>query len=947
MPPNRGQIIVDARDQASMKLYGIQEALQGLSGETVRFGKVAASAAPATAGIGQAANMAAKSTQDFQSRLRALTGAGMLSTQQAARFQAAVAILNRELQTGQINQEGYRKAVSEVGRAMEQSADKGQLFTRLGLQEPQQEGSRLQNILGGVTGKIIAMGAAYVGVKGLRMAHDMALLGAQTEMTEQSFKRMVASVGASADILDKMKQAAGGTIPELQLMQALNTSLIGTSAEFGQRMAEAYPQLVEIARAASMANPALGDTGFMIRSLSIGLKRMSPLIIDNLGLQVKVGDANKKYAEQLGKTTKEMTTEEKQMALLNETLRAGRILVDQVGVSSGSAAVKHQTLGAAFADTKVEIGKGLGFLLGYQGILTKVVRGIGDFAGRMNRANSMTEDFNATLKDLKGEGKVNQAQFARLRFEADMLKGAFLAGKISTNEYRQGLIDLVGGFDTAAAGTLFLAERIQQLGRTTKEEAAIMEDMSRMGDVIDTAFIKAESASARFEHRLQQLIENEQLSVVQANMLAAEKQKLFDQFDRGTISSGKLAVEVAVLLELLPDVEGVGIRAAKGILALEVATPGAIRGLRNLRGPLQMVGEAADRSGQIYYESTMAMRKSTKEMEEDIINRAQNIATSYGAIVPVDIVAANLEQIANWARANAEELIRLDEWERDVRIQLAIETAFGTSEAYKVGLDEQDKALKKFMADQDTAYKSMVSRIEGLIKPTMPESWWKDMLPREDAWDEWARRSAAVANEGFANEWFAQLQAKFPSFQKALEEAGGNAKLAGAIWAKMFYAGQVEQAAYLTGPLVSQYTELLEQEALRANLAQIVAQQIGGVDIEPAAVGALLGGDQATAQAIISGQEIGQTLTDSLGETLTQPAYALQLVTALETQFQEQQDQFRSLGVTAGEAMQEGVLSALTSATFVSDLAQRLAPEIFRQIQEWGWGRCAIQQGYQ
>ena len=59
--------------------------------------------------------------------------------------------------------------------------------------------------------------------------------------------------------------------------------------------------------------------------------RSSPLILDNLGLTVKVGDANKTYAEKLGKTVEQLTEAEKKTAFYEAALEAARVKVEQIG----------------------------------------------------------------------------------------------------------------------------------------------------------------------------------------------------------------------------------------------------------------------------------------------------------------------------------------------------------------------------------------------------------------------------------------------------------------------------------------------------------------------------------------------------------------------------------------------------------------------------------------
>jgi len=650
------------------------------------------------------------------------------------------------------------------------------------------------------------MGAAYVSIKGLRMAHDMALLGAQAEMTEASFERMTASVGVSADILDRMKRAAGGTIPELKLMQALNTSLIGVSREFGQMMAEAYPQLVEIARAASIANPALGDTDFMIRSLSIGLKRMSPLIIDNLGLQLRLGDVNKRYAEQLGKTTKELTTEEKQMALLNATLESGARLVDQVGISSANAAIQAQALGAVLADTRVELGKLLGWLLGYQGILTKIVGGIGNYLGEVNEARKVEQDFVEVLWEHHKTGELSRVQYEKLRAAAVAYRLGVEIGVNTTDNMKKSLMELVGGLEIGVEAFKDINPEIERF-----------------------ALLQA-AAAGEEEAMLKQL-------------------QAFDQ-------------QIMRVHE---------------------------REMKSLTG--------------VYNDWYTQLRYAGGAYAE-----LQN-AISYGGWE--DYFLQGLE----------------------VNRELAAE---------RVKLDQA--AAREAAKQWQQQFKGVVRDIEVIMKPTMPEDWWKKALPREDEWDEWARRAASVASEGWASEWLSKLQTKSPAFGKLLEKYG-DPKVAAAVWIDNFYKGMYPDAVMMDR-IIDKYSDMTITAINRRNLAEEIAKMVSlpeGIEVEPAAIEALLQGDTVQAQALVVGQGAGDALVTSLQEKLTEPAYALQMASALRTQFEEQRDDFKSLGVEIGGAMQEGVLSALTAPDFVSDLARLLAPEVFRQIQEWGWGRCAIQ----
>ena len=155
--------------------------------------------------------------------------------------------------------------------------------------------------------------------------------GAIVTQTGDSFEYLSEKIGLAPDILEQLRKASMGTIDDMTLMSSTATLLAGTSDELGKALGDNTPQLLKIAKAANKLNPSLGTTSHMYESIALGIKRASPLILDNLGLTIKIGDANEKMAKKLGKSIEALTAEEKQMALLNATLEAGDKLIAQVG----------------------------------------------------------------------------------------------------------------------------------------------------------------------------------------------------------------------------------------------------------------------------------------------------------------------------------------------------------------------------------------------------------------------------------------------------------------------------------------------------------------------------------------------------------------------------------------------------------------------------------------
>ena len=198
--------------------------------------------------------------------------------------------------------------------------------------------ARLKKNLGGLKSQLIPA-AAIVGSFGfaLKKAFDLAEQGAVVQQTRESFDRLMDSVGAAPNILQQLRQASQGTVDDLTLMSSTQTLLAGTTDVTSKALADSLPELLNIAKAAQKLNPELGDTAFLFKSIATGIKRASPLILDNLGLTIKVGEANEAYAKQLGITVDELSAQDKQIALLNATLEAGNIILGQVGGTTESA----------------------------------------------------------------------------------------------------------------------------------------------------------------------------------------------------------------------------------------------------------------------------------------------------------------------------------------------------------------------------------------------------------------------------------------------------------------------------------------------------------------------------------------------------------------------------------------------------------------------------------
>ncbi|MHC4753486.1 MAG: hypothetical protein ACYTFW_26950, partial [Planctomycetota bacterium] len=270
-------------------------------------------------------------------------------------------------------------------------------------------------------------------------------------------------IGLAPDLLDQLRVASRGTVDDMTLMSSTATLLAGTSDELGKSLGNATPQLLEIAKAANKLNPSLGTTSHMYESIALGIKRASPLILDNLGLTIKIGDANEAMAKELGKSVDALTAEEKQMALLNATLAAGDNLIAQVGGTTESAADSFEQLEASVANAKdamaVAVSDGL----------TPMVKGLADFIAGAKPAY----DAYVALHDAMDAGLITEAELVELdRAQAD---GKIELSDIIDELTRREVIQEAQLRSEGAAAD-YVAERFTNLGYLADESMYLVEE---------------------------------------------------------------------------------------------------------------------------------------------------------------------------------------------------------------------------------------------------------------------------------------------------------------------------------------------------------------------------------------------------------------------------------------------------------------------------------------
>jgi len=135
--------------------------------------------------------------------------------------------------------------------------------------------------------------------------------------------------------------------------------------DFAVQLPEAMGMLSKVAAATGE------DIGFLLDSLVVGVGRLSPMILDNLGIQVSLAEATERAAEMFGVEADELTKAQQQAGMMSVVLEKLRENTAAMPDVADTAAGRWAALRAQFIDLRDEIG--LALLPALNAILTTLI----------------------------------------------------------------------------------------------------------------------------------------------------------------------------------------------------------------------------------------------------------------------------------------------------------------------------------------------------------------------------------------------------------------------------------------------------------------------------------------------------------------------------------------------------------------------------------------------
>lgn len=202
----------------------------------------------------------------------------------------------------------------------------------------------LRNSLGGLEGFLIrnkdlltsfsttmfgigtAIFSARQAVDAFKRAYDFTREGAEIQRLEQGTDSLAQTMGGNMQkIIRAVREASMNTVSDYEIMRAVGSGMLF------QLGADAN-QYAELMRIAMYKGRIMGlDTAQAFNDLARGIGRLSPLILDNLGIIIDGETTYAEYAASIGKTADELTAMEKRYAMLERTIREGNRQIAEAG----------------------------------------------------------------------------------------------------------------------------------------------------------------------------------------------------------------------------------------------------------------------------------------------------------------------------------------------------------------------------------------------------------------------------------------------------------------------------------------------------------------------------------------------------------------------------------------------------------------------------------------
>jgi hypothetical protein len=201
--------------------------------------------------------------------------------------------------------------------------------------------------IGAVAGAAAIGGIAALSAGLLKLASDAAPIAG----IKSAFDDLTASMeGGSKAVLAALKEQSAGMITNTDLMKSYNLAALLIGESFTEQLPDAMGFVGKVALATGE------DMGFLMDSLVRGIGRLSPMILDNLGITVNLTEAYEAWSKETGIAVSEMSKADQQAALMAQTMAALESKTADMPDVTGSAKQSFAAFGVEMQNLKDDIG---------------------------------------------------------------------------------------------------------------------------------------------------------------------------------------------------------------------------------------------------------------------------------------------------------------------------------------------------------------------------------------------------------------------------------------------------------------------------------------------------------------------------------------------------------------------------------------------------------------
>lgn len=548
--------------------------------------------------------------------------------------------------------------------------------------------------------------------------------GAQFTRLGENFTELAASYGSNGQaIMSAIESVTQGTLSQQTIMQQANNAMLLGVAD----TAEEFETLAKIAVDRGRAMGISMEYAF--ESIVKGVGRLSPLILDNLGI---VLDADKTYgdfAQTIGKTADALTDAEKRQALLAR-LKVEVKDFDSTGVLDNAAA--WERLSAAIENTTAVVGS----WLNENTTLTQSILSLTDLLDIA--AANLSDDTSVKIRGVTAELKIAQDNLASYKAQMAALErdkqsnplSEFFAGvseigiQKGIDDWQRELDRLTEKMERLRVASVSVKDDASDLGLYQQRAAMqALEEEYAQGAVAVEWYAKALGITrAEAEAQIQAMVRTKGSWQAAAPAIA-------EAGNQAVIAAQKIAQANSILNSMISNVQGAALQAYSD----SGFNPAIMESYRVVEAELN------------------ALTPQLKEMDE--------VSAAFFGRMMQEEAAAPFKAVSEYVNQT--------------------EKSLGGSASAAKSLTKE--------------FQSLQGIIGGIVEESLSDfggANLDDFLPYQDKPAEDARRIASVMVEGWDSEWANYFKTKFPDlFTQYMGEAGGDIQKASALLLKDFQNG--------------------------------------------------------------------------------------------------------------------------------------------------------------